>query len=328
VPPTTLVEWIARQQQAAAVRRRWVRIATALFVAALVASIVLVWRLAPDALPELLEYEGVALAGGLVGLAELVSRYRDQPLSAVTSLPGLGYMAINALASLAALILIFTFDWQFGVSGDAVLVTQLLVASFGAMALFRTSLFTIRAGDSDVGIGPSSLLSIILEACDQGVDRVRARARAWEVARVMNDVSFDASNDALPAVAIGLMQNLSASNQAALSVEISTLRQATGLSPQSKSLLLGLAIADQVGPHVLEAAKLTLGDQIVTSAGFTAEASEADLTALAEALSTEAPGQEETDQPTAAELLARVEAANGDESPSRAAGLPQTPQTP
>jgi len=44
------------------------------------------------------------------------------------------------------------------------------------------------------------------------------------------------------------------------------------------------------------------------------EASELDLTSLA-ALSREAPGQDETDQPTAAELLARAEAANCDESP-------------
>jgi hypothetical protein len=323
VPPADLVEWIERERQAAAVRVWRVRIAAGLLVAALLTSVAVVAIIAPGALPATLEYEGVALAGGLVGLAELVSRYRDQPFSAVTSLPGIGYMMINAFASLGALILIFTFDWQFGVSGDAVLVTQLLVASFGAMALFRTSLFTVRAGNQDVGIGPSSLLSIILDACDQGVDRVRAKARAWEVARVMSDVSFDKANENLPAVALGLMQNLSESHQSALSVEVQTLRQTSALSKESKLILLGLAIADQVGVHVLEAAKLTLGDQIAASGGPPPSADE-----IGDQLSAMQAELSATEEPARDEFMLPTEGANGDVSPQRAEGLPQTHQTP
>jgi len=263
---STLAGWIERQRLDAAIRRRRVRLAVCGFLALLAASVVAVAIFASDSLPELLEYEGVALAGGLVGLAELISRYRDQPLSAVTSGPGFGYIAINASASLGALILIFAFDWKFGASGDAVLATQLLVASFGAMALFRTSLFTVRAGDQDIGIGPSSLLTIILEACDRGVDRVRAKERAWEVARVMIDVSYERAEAPLPAIAVGLMQNLPDSNQAELGVDLERLHKASGLSADAKALLLGLVIADQVGPYVLEAAKLTLGEEILKPA--------------------------------------------------------------
>jgi hypothetical protein len=260
---SSLAEWIDRQSADAARQRRLTRLAFALFVCAVVASIVLVAWLARDALPELLEYEGVALAGALVGLAELVSRYRDQPLAAVASAPGIGYVSINAAASLGALILIFAFDWTFGASGDAVLPTQLLVASFGAMALFRTSLLVVRAGDQDIGIGPSSILTIILEACDRGVDRVRAKARAWQIARVMTDVSYEKAAEPLSAVAVGLMQNLSDSNQSELGVDLQTLRDAKDISSDAKALLLGLAIADQVGPFVLEAAKLSLGTEIL-----------------------------------------------------------------
>ena len=316
MPLTTLADWIEAQAKAARRRHLLVRLAGLVFVVALAGSIAAVAVLAEDSLPRLLEYEGVAVAGGLVGLAELVSRYRDQPLSAVTSAPGVGYIAINALASLGALILIFAFDWKFGASGSAVLVTQLLVASFGAMALFRTSLFTVRARDQDVGIGPSSLLSIILDACDRGVDRVRGKARAWEIARVMTGVSYEKADKPLPAVAAALMQNLGDANQSALSLEVTQLRLATGLSSQAKALLLGLAIADQVGPHVLEAARLTLGDQIAEDPGDTT-----------------APGA-----PSAPATPPDTQVGNGaedDETPaetevpsSRASGLPATPQTP
>jgi hypothetical protein len=258
-----LLDWVERQSLDEARRRRATRAATVLFLGLLAASIALVAWFAPDALAEFLEYAGVALAGGLVGLAELVSRYRDQPLAAATSGPGLLYISINAAASLGALVLIFAFDWEFGASGDAVLPTQLLIASFGAMALFRTSLFTVRAGDQDIGIGPSSLLTIILEACDRGVDRIRAKARAWQVARVMSNVSYEKADKPLSAIAVGLMQNLPDSNQSELGVDLEGLRNATDLSPDAKALLLGLAIADQVGPFVLEAAKLSLGHEIM-----------------------------------------------------------------
>jgi hypothetical protein len=238
----------------------------------------------------------------------------------------------------------------------------LLVASFGAMALFRTSLFTVRAGNQDVGIGPSSLLSIILDACDRGVDRVRAKARAWEVARIMIGVSYEKADHPLPTVATALMQNLSDANQAALSMEVTQLRQATDLSSEAKALLLGLAIADQVGPHVLEAARLTLGDQISDGAAAATPAGESppeEVTPSAispnvsgtaapevpagatNGQSAETPAAESLSEAVVAPDTSTVpgtEAPTGagdgqtpaeeEEPSSRTEGLPQTPQTP
>jgi hypothetical protein len=136
----------------------------------------------------------VTLFGGAVGMAELVSRYRDAPVRAIASLPAVLYIALNAAASLAAFGLIQVFDFRFGVTGaDAgqkLLWVQALVASFGAMAAFRSSLFTVRVGDQDVGVGPQGLLQIILDAADRGVDRERAAGRAAEVATAMKDLSF------------------------------------------------------------------------------------------------------------------------------------------
>ena len=36
--------------------------------------------------------------------------------------------------------------------------TQILMAGVSAMAFFRSSLFVVRAGDRDVGVGPSGFL--------------------------------------------------------------------------------------------------------------------------------------------------------------------------
>ena len=101
------------------------------------------------------DYVIVALFGLGIGLGELVSRYRDAPLRAVGSAPALLYMVVNACAALGALALIRVFEVDFGIGVEKVEQvrwTQLFVAGFASMALFRSSLFTVRVGDQDIGI--------------------------------------------------------------------------------------------------------------------------------------------------------------------------------
>lgn len=109
-----------------------------------------------------LDFAAVAILGALVGGGELVSRYRDAPARALYNWPAAIYVALNIAASVAALELIRIYDWKFGVTagGEALRWTRVAVAGVGAMGLFRTSLFTVHAGDRDIGVGPSSFLQI------------------------------------------------------------------------------------------------------------------------------------------------------------------------
>src|SRR5688500_17683994 len=94
--------------------------------------------------------------GVLVGVGELVSRYRDAPEQAVRTVPAAIYIALNAGASIAAFFLVLAYDMAPG-RGDGPAITRVMLAGFGAMAFFRTSIFTIRVGDQDVSIGPVAL---------------------------------------------------------------------------------------------------------------------------------------------------------------------------
>ncbi|HXA55017.1 MAG TPA: hypothetical protein VNV37_09120 [Solirubrobacteraceae bacterium] len=215
------------------------------------------------------QYAGVALMGGGTGLGELVSRYKDRPQSAATSAWGALYIAINAAASIAALGLALTYGWTFGASGDALIPTRMLIAGFGAMAFFRTSLFTVHLGNADVGVGPSSFLTLVLAACDRGVDRDRAQDRATLVDAVMDNVDYNKAKDSMPTVALALMQNMDPSDQAALATDLEKVDKAQGMSDRAKSLALGLALATAVGPEVLKATKEALSDEILYSTGGT-----------------------------------------------------------
>lgn len=200
-------------------------------------------------------YAVVAALGALVGSGELVSRYRDAPAGALRSAAALFYIALNIAASVVALALIRTFDWKFGVTstGATLLWTQVGIAGTGAMALFRTSLFTVHAGDRDIGIGPSSFLQIFREAADRAVDRLRARARGEAVSKLMEGIAYDKAAHGLAPYCLALMQNVPDEEQVALTKALALLN-GTDYDPTIKVRILGLNLMNVVGPNVLTAA--------------------------------------------------------------------------
>jgi hypothetical protein len=202
-----------------------------------------------------LDYGVVAALGLLVGAGELVSRYKDAPAEALRSGAAIFYMALNVAASLIALALIRIFDWKFGLTmgGAALRWTQVGVAGTGAMALFRASLFTVHAGDSDVGVGPGSFLQIFRDAADRATDRQQAWARGDKVSKLMEGISYDKASHGLTTYCLALMQNVADEEQLALTKSLALLNGAD-IDPAIKVRILGLNLLNVVGPNVLTAA--------------------------------------------------------------------------
>jgi hypothetical protein len=208
-------------------------------------------------------YALVALFGLLVGTTELVSRYRDRPTAPLRTLPGAIYIATNALASVAALWVLqrqgvaFTF-------GEALPpeLGQVLLAGFGTMLFFRSALFTVRVGDTDVSIGPAAVLQIIMTAADRACDRLRAGPRSDRVFRIMRGVSFERARQALPLHCFALMQNVSTAEQTQLLQNLDALA-AKSMTDEVKAYNLGLLMMNVVGEDVLERAVQVLGHLIL-----------------------------------------------------------------
>jgi hypothetical protein len=206
----------------------------------------------------------VSLLGALVGTGELIARYRDAPARALWSLPAALYLGINAAASVAALAAAHAFGWTFGVedaASGAGRLTRILVSGFGAMAVFRSSLFNMRVGDQDVGIGPAGFLQVVLQAADRAVDRRRASPRALTASRIMEGVSFKKAVLALPTFCFALMQNVPADEQSNFGAQVRELDE-SDMPDHVNVLSLGLALMNVVGDSVLRAAVDALGDEI------------------------------------------------------------------
>jgi hypothetical protein len=195
------------------------------------------------------------LAGGLVGLSEITSRYKDAPLRAVLTVPGAFYCALNALGAVGALALIRQMGWFPNLAEDAVsnFLMQAMIAATGTMALFRSSLFTVRVGNADVSIGPAAFLQILMTATDRAVDRARAQPRARTVQEVMKGVDFQKAKQALPALCFGLMQNVSVQEQDTFGTIVAKLETAE-MDDAFKANNLGLSLLTLVGQDVLREA--------------------------------------------------------------------------
>ncbi len=203
--------------------------------------------------------------GALTGFAELIGRYRDEPIRAVAARPGLVYMLINALAAVAAFAVIRAFDWRFGLAADAsdaaVSTLQVLVAGLAAAALFRTSLFTARIGDQDVSVGPSAVLDVLLRTVDRAVDRRRGIARLAVVAALPKGLSFERDAVTLTSYATASLQNLSLAEAERLGNRGNELRLTEELTDAVKMRMFAFDLMGLVGEEGLRAAIAQLTQQ-------------------------------------------------------------------
>jgi hypothetical protein len=208
------------------------------------------------------------------------------------------YIAINGIASLVALIALWSFGITAGGSSDQSRLLIILAAGFGAMAIFRTALFRVTVGDEEIGVGPVAFLDIILGATDREVDRRRAKERAPKVVEIMATLPFSIMSNPLPTFAMTLLQNLEPERQTLLANQINRLTDPENRMPdEAKSLILGLLLMNEVGEDVLKAsvdglAKAGLGepDDVAILEAQAAAAGAAEVASLAGTLAGPALG--------------------------------------
>jgi hypothetical protein len=145
-------------------------------------------------------------------------------------------------------------------------VLRVLVASLAALAVLRSSLFMVRIGDADVGVGLSTVLTTLLGIADRGVDRRRATDRSRQVTKIMSGVSFERARLALPAFCLALLQNVPPAEQHDLAIAVDALA-GSSMSDTQKAYALGLLLMNLAGADVLSDAVSALASELSDPAG-------------------------------------------------------------
>lgn len=187
--------------------------------------------------------------GSLVGMSEIASRYRDEPLRAMASPFGLIYAVLNGSFSIAATFIILRFSNTFpGIAADGALLA--ITAGFGATAVMRTRLAVIKGADGkDVSIGPDYVVNILMQAVDKNVDRHRAAVRQTIVVDHLRDIrtlgSFTTAADYLLA-SLNAFQNLDAAVKDSLTDVFEEYQKRT-IPDDIKYLAMGFVFLTIVG---------------------------------------------------------------------------------
>ncbi len=188
-------------------------------------------------------YLCVAAIGGVVGFAELVSRYRDEPWIVAGSPPGLTFIGANAAAALAALGLLEYYPAVFSPPADG--LSRTLLAGFGAMLVLRSKLLTLRQpGGTDVEVGPAFVVDSLLTAVNRDVDRRRAERRIGLVTRMARTFSAHPFEKSAPHLKGALLafQTMDAEERTRLSNTIRTMLtdpEVMALSNEVKYAMIG-----------------------------------------------------------------------------------------
>jgi hypothetical protein len=202
--------------------------------------------------------------GGLVGAVEILGRYRHSPFRAILTWNGLLYILINIAAAWAAYYLLGAFE-VFKSTTVAKDVTQIMTAGFGSLIFMRSSVFKVRVGDSDIGIGPAAILDTLMLVADRGVDRREAVARAQDVTELVSHVRDPVVvAKMLTKYSLALMQNVDEKSSQDLSDAITKIMADGDIPDAIKIDIVALRLGVVVGPDVLEAAVAALGDRLTS----------------------------------------------------------------
>jgi len=198
----------------------------------------------------------VWLAGGLgmiLGASEILSRYRDQPVSALISQAGLIYLLVNGIISAVVygILIHYSADLIPQVAKDYLLGA--IIAGFGAMAVLRSKFFTFTTtGGSQIAVGPDIVAQAYLDSSNRAIDRQRALDRL----RLVHDLTQSVvkplpSDPANMVVSLGAFQSLSSSEQSDLQTLLNQIYGRPDYSDEMKFQASCFAIVNVGGERVL-----------------------------------------------------------------------------
>lgn len=195
-----------------------------------------------------------ALFGALVGISELLSRYRDEPFRTLPRRYGIAYTFVNALTSLAACLLVSA--WKDRIFPQLDSLGTAMVSGFGAMAVLRSKFLTFRTkSEEDVPIGLDAVVRALLSAIDRGVDRDQSESRWRSAYEALSDVATEQALDTLFATLrtnLGSYQNVSSDELQAFDTTTSSLKQEGAIPMGLRAVSAGLAFQAIAGSSNFE----------------------------------------------------------------------------
>jgi len=199
------------------------------------------------------------LLTGALGVCASYSRltkdFRDAPLRAAVTLPGLIYLVVSAVISLSALALVRLTDWRFGLDERAsrawVDLVRVVAAGCGPPLVLHSSLISVRIGN--LTLDPGAFGAAILEQSRRGVHRSRA-VRRLRREKHLAGLVFEQHCVALAELVGGALQDPDPSHAEELGEQMGVLAERKDLPDDLKLVLFQLALFNLAGERTVRRA--------------------------------------------------------------------------
>ncbi len=193
----------------------------------------------------------LALAlGMLIALAELVSKFQDEPFKIIASYKTAWlYILLNmGVAGIAFYVLIKT---DFFGKTEVDLIKAAAMAGVGSTMLMRSKFLKVNINGKETAVGPEMIIDVFLDSLERRIDRERALVRKQLVETTMDGIDFDKARDYVITTILASSQTSSEETTKNLIAEAEKIT-ASEVDNRDKSYALGYLILDMMGENFLE----------------------------------------------------------------------------
>lgn len=183
------------------------------------------------------------LLGMVTALAEIIGKFRDEPLKSLQTPHAVFYHVLNGAIAAFALKVLYLNAGPIITEVDQ--FKAVLLAGLGSMLLMRSRFFNIKVGGEDVSFGPEQVIKVFLSFMEGAIDRVRAQSRIDFVRTTLANIDFDKVTPYTETM-LEAAQIFEDKDRKELESGIDQLR-ATNIDKQLKSYRLGFLLLNSMG---------------------------------------------------------------------------------
>lgn len=184
------------------------------------------------------------MLGMATAFAEVIGKFRDEPLKAFRTPQALAYHTLNGCISVFAFYVLKISGIP--LTNDIDKLKAILLAGLGSMLIMRSRLFNLKVGDEEMAFGPDQIIKIYFRFMENAIDRVRAKSRMDLVRSLMNNINFNAVYD-ITRVMLDSSQTILKEKREKLEEELKKIRAKGPSDMQNKSYKLGFLLINEMG---------------------------------------------------------------------------------
>jgi len=186
----------------------------------------------------------------LVATAELMTKFKDEPLAVLAKSKAWLYMLLNA--TIAALTLyMLSHTTLFGPPTQFAGIKAALTAGLGSTILMRSKFLKVDLNGQEAAIGPEVIINVFLDTLERTIDRDRALVRRQIVEATMQTIDFTKAKDYVVMTIDASSQTTSPEATQKLITEAEKIA-GSPIGDLEKSYALGYLVLDMMGEKFLK----------------------------------------------------------------------------